>query len=286
MRHGIPILRATLFLLLLASLPTSPLACRDSREDAPAAAADAALEPSRSGAITATNLLEHERSWPNIAALVEPWTPPGDSVPLKKGHRGALIRVLEDGRRVRIDFGRHGEHDIPIEATDVVERANEVLGGTRHKVAPNFLAHFGTQFVHPTSPELVPFPTPELARADRFLCVFGDPRPESFAVLAEQLARLGAGPRMQGLFFPLGLAQSETRAVKDRLEAVGWQVPFAHPQAAEKLAESLLGEVPTTPTALLVSAEGRLLERTALSTPGAFERLAAAMADAGIPPSP
>lgn len=226
--------------------------------------------------IRANNIVEREESWPDIAALVEPWTPAGADAPLKKGYRGAVIRVLEDGR-VRIDFGRHGEHDIPIAATDVVARANEVAAGTRHKVAPNFLAHFGTQFVHPTTVELKPFPTPELAKSDRFLCIFADPNPPEFAQLAMQLAEMTDVPKLQGLFFPLAVAQDQVQAVKDRLQAVDWPVPFAYPQAAEKLAESLLGEVPSVPTALLVTAEGRVLHRSALPEPGALESLRASI---------
>ncbi len=280
-------LRAAYFLLILALLPATQLACSPSADEArdakPAATAtqpapDAAQ--ASGGRINAENVYENEAAWPNIASLVEPWTPDGAASPLKQGYRGGVIRLLPSGL-VRIDFGRHGKHEIPIAATDFVARANEVEAGTRFKTAPNFLAHFGTQFVHPTSPEPMAFPTPELAKSDRFLCIFADPGPESFAVLAERLAALADVPKLQGLMFPLAVERDQIQAVKDRLEAVGWRVPYAYPQAAEKHAESLLGAVPTRPTALLITGEGRLLLQTELDRPGAIEALRAA----ATPPS-
>ena len=198
-----------------------------------------------------------------------------------------MIRVLPDAL-VRIDFGRHGEHDVPVASTDLVARANEVLAGARHKVAPNFLAHFGTQFLHPTAQEMIGFPTPDLAKSEHFLCIFGDPTASGFEQLAAQLAQITDRPNLQGLFFPIGLTQDRLQAVKDRLQAVGWPVPFAYPQAAEKLAESLLDEIPTVPTALLITAEGRVLHRTGLSTPGEVDALRSATlaAEADASPSP
>ena len=291
------ILRSARILLLLAFFPASQLACSPSTDDArdaiPASVAtqsapnakrpadptrDGASDPARTSAATISveNVFDNESSWPNIASLVESWTPAGESPPLKKGYRGAVIRLLPGGL-VRIDFGRHGKHEIPIAATDFVARANEVEAGTRFKTAPNFLAHFGTQFVHPTSPEPMAFPTPELAKSDRFLCIFADPSPESFAELAERLAALDDVPKLQGLMFPLAVERDQIQAVKDRLEAVGWRVPYAYPQAAEKHAESLLGAVPTRPMALLITGEGRLLLQTELDRPGAIEALRTAV---------
>jgi|JI10StandDraft_1071094.scaffolds.fasta_scaffold176724_2 hypothetical protein len=238
---------------------------------------DAANERPADPGIRAEDLLDREEDWPNIVALVEPWTPPGAEAALKKGYRGALIRVI-DARSARIDFGRHGKYDVPIGSTDLLLRTSEVEAGKRHKVAPNFLAHFGTQFLHPSTLELVPFPTPELAKSDRFLCLFADPRGPEFAQLAQALAGLADVRGLQPLFFPLGLKQDELQSVRDRLQAVGWPVPFAYPEAAERHAESLLGEIPARPTALLVTGEGRLLDLTPLDDPAAVETLRSAAA--------
>lgn len=224
-------------------------------------AADATPSPSEdteAGSITAGNILAHENAWPDIVALVVPWTPSGAEQPLKVGYRGALVRVEED-RRVRIAFGRHGNHLIPIEDTDLIARANEVQAGKRHKIAPNFLAHFGTQFLHPTSEELGPFPTPLLAKSTRFLCVFARPSELTFPTLASWLSPLQDVPGLQMLFFPLDMPRDSAQEVKTSLENLDWPVPFAYPQAAEVHAQKLLGAVPTRPMALLITGEGRML---------------------------
>jgi len=224
--------------------------------------------------ITRENVLEHERDWPDIVAMVEPWTAPDSERVIKKGYRGALIRVDELGR-TRIAFGRHGTHDIPLERTDLIFRANEVASGARHKVAPNFLAHFGTQFVDPTTEELIPFPLLDLARSDRFLCLFADPRSKGFEELARRISPLGSTPGVELLFFPLAMKRDETQLVKDLLESAPLRVPFAYPEAAEIHAKTLLGEVPAVAHALLVSSEGRALYSEAIGDAGNIEKLRA-----------
>ncbi|MEZ4279751.1 MAG: hypothetical protein R3F21_09090 [Myxococcota bacterium] len=231
------------------------------------------------GMINAENVFEHERAWPDIVALVEPWTPTGAETPLKAGYRGALIRVEPDGR-VRIAFGRHGNQLIPLEFTDLITRANEVESGSRHKIAPNFLLHFGTQFLHPESEALAPLPTPELAKSTRFLCVFAAPARPEFEGLVERLKPLGEIPDLQLLFFPLDMPQGSAERVKASLTTLAWPVPFAYPQAAEVHAQKLVGKVPEAATALLITDEGRLLLEVALDQSDAFERLQAAAGQA------
>jgi hypothetical protein len=234
-------------------------------------------ELTAAGSITAENVVEHENSWPDIVALVAPWTPSGAEKPLKIGYRGALVRVEED-RRVRIAFGRHGNHVIPIELTDLIARANEVQAGNRHKIAPNFLGHFGTQFLDPTSEELGPFPTPELSKSTRFLCVFARPSELTFPTLAGWLAPLRDVQGLQTLFFPLDMPRDAAEGVKVALGEVDWQVPFAYPQAAELHAQKLLGEVPARPMALLITDEGRLLLEVPVERGEVVEQLRAAVA--------
>ncbi len=272
-----PSLRPIVWLVLLGAI-AGALACSSAESDP----APAGIPAASTSGLTAANILEHERAWPDIVALTEPWTPPGAPLALKQGYRGALIRV-DDAGRARIDFGRHGKHDIPLESTDLIARAIEVEAGTRHKVAPNFLAHFGTQFVHPSGLELVPFPTPELAKSERFLCIFANPRDAGFEDLARRLASLGDVPGLQALFFPLAMERDELQPVKDALQKSAWAVPFAYPRAAEMHAQSLLGELPDRPYALLVTSEGRLLHRSDLAEAGVFEALRAA---ASPPSSP
>ena len=233
-----------------------------------------AAEPQ--GKITPENILESERYWPEIVALTEPWLPPGSGQPLKKSYRGALIRVDEQVR-ARIDFGRHGKYDVPIEFTDLIERANQVESGALYKMAPIFVSHFGTLFLHPSTPEMVPYPTAELAKAQRFLCLFANPRDPRFEALARQLAKLNDPPGLQMLLFPLSMKQTELEDVKDTLKRVAWPVPFAYPEAAEMHARALLGDVPASAVALLVTAEGRVLDRETLSEVGAFDSIRASL---------
>ncbi|MEZ4331634.1 MAG: hypothetical protein R3F35_07755 [Myxococcota bacterium] len=222
--------------------------------------------------ITKENALAHEEVWPDIVAVVDAWTPPESSEALKKGYRGALIRLDERGR-VRIAFGRHGNHDIPIEHTDFLERANAILAGERFKPGPTFLVHFGNQFLHPSTAETTPYPSAELAKHDLFLCVFASPSEADFESIMRELASLQDVRRLQILFFPLATKRSELDAVQERLRSVGLPVPFAYPEAAEVHARSLLGEVPDRPMALLITAEGRSLGRTPLDVPAAAEVL-------------
>ena len=234
-----------------------------------------AIEPQ--GKITPENILESERYWPEIVALTEPWLPPDSEKPLKKSYRGALIRVDEQGH-ARIDFGRHGKYDVPIEFTDLIERANQVESGALYKMAPNFISHFGTLFLHPSTPEMLPYPTAELAKAQRFLCIFANPRDPSFEKLARQLAKLSDQPGLQMILFPLSMKPDELEVVKVTLKRVSWPVPFAYPAAAEMHAVALLGDVPTSAEALLVTADGRLLHRGTLSDAGSLDAIRASLA--------
>jgi len=236
----------------------------------PPASNEAPIEAS--ARITPADVFEHERDWPDIVALIEPYTPPGSDGPLKKGYRGALVRVDEQGR-ARIAFGRHGNHDVPIGSTDLVSRANEVAAGTRHKLGPNFLTHFGAQFLETATDEPKPFAAARLAESERFLCIFADPRAPGFADLARALADLRDVPKLRLLLFPIGTTQDELRVVAGKLSEAGWSDPFGYPGAAEGQARALLGEVPGTPEALLVSAEGRVLGRTPLAAAGALKAL-------------
>lgn len=282
-------------LILLLALACSTIACPDrssdsesapppsaspSTPDVPAAPAktratapDASAATSAPARITPENLLENERYWPEIAALVEPFMPAGGEKPLKKGYRGALVRIDDQGR-ARIDFGRHGKHDVPIRFTDVVDRANRVASGELYKIAPNFVAHYGTLFLHPSTPEVVPYPTAELAKAERFLCVFANPRDPAFDdLVSHRLKPLADQAGLQPLFFPLAMKQNEYEVVKTILNRVGWPVPFDYGEAAEKHARVLLGEVPSAPQALLVTREGRLLVRGALDSDSTLDAI-------------
>lgn len=236
--------------------------------------------------ITAANVLENERFWPDIVALVEPFSPEGGATTLKQGFRGALMRV-EDDLRVRIAFGRHGNHTVPLDETDLLTRANEIRLGGRHKLGPNFVVHFGAQFVDPESAALAPYPTPRLQEADRFLCVFADPRGPELAKAVKALAAIEDLPGMRSVFFPLGLPAGELGVVRDALVGADWLVPFAYPGGADIQARSLLGDEVATPVVLLLSAEGRVLLRSPLDAADLADRIrSAAEPPTDVPPAP
>src|SRR5262245_22602012 len=116
-------------LALLSSLLCVALGCSSANQQdsdhASASQSDASQGATGTdhGVITAANVYEKEQYWPTIVALTQEWLPPGETKPLSAQYRGTLVRVEADGR-VRIDFGRHGKHDIPMDHTDLVDRAN------------------------------------------------------------------------------------------------------------------------------------------------------------------
>ena len=234
---------------LLASLLCVALGC--TRADAPQAASTA------DGAITLENVYDHERYWPAIVALTQEWLPPGETVPLKAQDRGTLVRVEPDGR-VRID-GRHGAHDVPIDHTDLVLRANEVRAGTLTKLAPNFVLRVGNSLVDSSSPQIRPHKLDEIAGARGYLCVFADAHAEGFPALAKQLAALDGVNGVRTVFFPLSAEQDDDRYVHERLGAVSWPVPYMYPRLSADYTLSLLGELPKRPRVQLISPEGRVL---------------------------
>ena len=59
---------------------------------------------------------------------------------------GVLIRVEASGL-ARIDFGRDGLYEVPVGATDLVERANRIRTGELRKMAPNFVLAIGPRLV-------------------------------------------------------------------------------------------------------------------------------------------
>lgn len=271
-----PNLLRPLFLALGIALVSSSFACSDSAGTADvqsvaidavevaAPASDATASGDDEFVVTEANVYDHESYWPNIVALVEEWQPDGAEKPLRPRYRGALIRVERDGR-VRIDFGRHGRYDVPIEKTDLVRSANEVRLGTRHKAAPNFVLQVGTRLVDPRTDEGVPMKSSEIARARVFLCIFADPLDDEFPALARELASLGDVEGLGFVLFPQTGDSEDLQAIKDRLRASDWEVPFGYPRLSENQTLSLLGEVPTGPYALIVTPEGRVLYRSNLA---------------------
>ena len=93
-------------------------------------------------AVTQQNLMASERFWPYHVELVRSWTPEAGEKPLAAGRRGVLIRV-DSAELARIDFGRHGQHAVPIGATDLLANANRIRLGELRKLGPNFALAIG-----------------------------------------------------------------------------------------------------------------------------------------------
>ena len=242
------------------------------RANAPQPEASQAPHAAADGAITQANVYDNERYWPAIVALTKEWLPPGETKPLETQSRGTLVRVESDGR-VRID-GRNGSHDVPIDHTDLVARANEVRDGTRTKLAPNFVLRVGNSLVDSASRPLHPYSLDEIAGASRYLCIFANPLAEDFPTLARQLASLGGVVGVRTVFFPQSLGREEDlELVHQRLEELSWRVAFMYPRLSGNYTLSLLGEIPERPRALLLSPEGRVLRRAEIGTAAGLSEL-------------
>jgi len=231
--------------------------------------------------VTEANLLESERFWPFKVALRRPWTPPGGDRPLSPRFPGVLVRV-EVGGTARVDFGRDGLHDVPVVETDLVERAERVRRGELAKQAPNFLWLIVPRLKDAEFPTLRPLPWEPALGGDVFLCVFADPGAEGFPELAASLAPLRGRHRLLTLFFPQG--RHADPAVRERLRALDWPVPFVQDHLAEAYTAVLMDAGTEPPALLVVTDEGRLLHQGPLAAEGIPEAIAAI--DAALTTSP
>ena len=210
--------------------------------------------------------------------------PPGETKPLQAQYRGTLVRVEADGR-VRIDFGRHGKHDVPMDHTDLVQRANEVRAGALTKLAPNFVLRVGNSLVDSSSRPMRPYKLDEIAGASGYLCIFADPRAEDFPNLSRQLAPLDGVNGVRTVFFPQSVVREDLEFVHERLGTVSWRVAYMYPQLSGNYALSLLGEIPERPRAQLISPEGRILYEAEVGTAAGLSQLSQAVESVQPPAS-
>jgi hypothetical protein len=262
-------------ILVLAGMP-EPLRAESREPDASGesgiggyVAADSSAPP-----VTAANLMQNERFWPYHVELVSPWRPLSREKPLPTGAGGVLIRV-EPGDVARIDFGRDGIYDVPIGQTDLVDAANRIRRGEKHKMAPNAALAIGRKLTDSRADRLVVFKPEEAVEMRGFLCVFADPDAEGFAELAAALAPLQerAGAGVLTVLFPQG--QHPDQKVLERLRELDWKVPFAFDFLSESYTDSFLPAGTPLPAVLLQTAEGRLVFMGAWQ-PDTFPKLTAA----------
>jgi len=245
-------LRAILLLLVLSLASASSRVAAQGSSDLPEHnVADVNAAP-----VTERNLLASERFWPYHVALTRPWRPAGRAEPLVPGIAGVLIRV-ENGGNARIDFGRDGLYEVPIEVTDLLENANRIRRGELEKVASNFILDIGPRLVDSASDSLRPFGLRPAAERSGFLCVFADPSTQGFADLAAALAPLRDRQRVLTILFAQG-GHPDAR-LREQLRSLGWAIPFVFDHMSESYAHSLLPEGTPLPALLLVTREGRVL---------------------------
>ncbi len=207
-------------------------------------------------AISASNLYDHEASWPNHIKLVESLENPDGSTLVPAGRVAVLVRVREDGL-LRADFGRMGRHIIDPKMTDVVERANALRRGKGHKMGPNLTLAIGTKLVDAAAESPVPYRFRDETGNGGVLCVFADPSDEGFEALARLLAPFGQREGVTTVLFPrTDQGDAKTAA---RLRELEWVVPFAFNNYAEPIARSLMPEGAEFPWVQLATDEGRIV---------------------------
>jgi hypothetical protein len=260
----------SIVLLLVLSFTSAPnrVAAQGSSDLPEHDVADVAAAP-----VTPQNLLASERFWPYHVALTRPWRPAGRAEPLVPGIAGVLIRV-ENGGNARIDFGRDGLYEVPIEVTDLLANANRIRRGELEKVASNFILDIGPRLVDSASDSLRPFGLRPAAERSGFLCVFADPSAQGFTDLAAALAPLRDRDRALTILFAQG--GHPDALLREQLRSLGWPIPFVFDHMAESYTHSLLPEGTPLPALMLVTREGRVLFQSRFG-PGVMPELTAAL---------
>jgi len=226
--------------------------------------------------VTEQNLLANERFWPYHVELTKPWQAAGRPQPLPAGTMGVLIRVEASGI-ARIDFGRDGLYEVPIEATDLVEDANRIREGKLRKIAPNFVLAIGPRLVDSGGPALRPYPAAAAATHQGFLAVFADPGADDFAAVANALAPLSKREDVLTILFPQGEHPDEK--IREKLSSLGWNVPFVYDFLADTYTRSLVDAKVRLPAIVLQTKEGRVIFQSPWSADAA-PKLSAALDDA------
>lgn len=209
-------------------------------------------------AVTAENLLRSERYWPYRVALTQPLSIPGREAPLPAGFTGVLIRVEESGLP-RIDFSSRGKLEVPLEKTDLLERANRIRTGSLEKLEPNFIHAIKSRMLDPEPDTLSPLALEASSGRPGFLCVFADPAAPGFDELARALTPLRDRHQVMTILFAQG--EHPDPELRDRLRALGWTVPFLYDFLSEPYTRTLVPDGTAWPWWMLQTAEGRVVEQ-------------------------
>jgi hypothetical protein len=230
-------------------------------------------QDARAPVVSEGNLLASERFWPYQVSLSEAWRPAGRAQPLPQAASGVLIRVEASGM-ARIDFGRDGLHQVPVEKTDLLASANRIRLGELEKQAPNFVLALGPRLLDSRADELRPLPFGAVAGERGYLCVFADPESDDFTALAAALGPLRERRGLATILFPQG-AHADAR-VRERLRASQWTVAFVYDHLSEAYTQTLWPDAIPPAGLLLVTSEGRVLFQSPWRA-GAVSQLLAAV---------
>jgi len=211
--------------------------------------------------VTLANLMESDRFWPFRVTLVQDLVPPGASETLPR-IPGVLVRV-DSPQTLRMDFGRFGRHQVPVASTDLLERANRVRLGEETKVAPNLVLTLGNKLLGSEGDEVAPVLVARDTDVEAFLCVFADPAAEGFEEVADRLRPFQGREKLFALLLPQG--EWRDARVRQRLRELDWTVPFVFDRFSRAYARSIAGEDTSFPHAMLLSPDGRVLARGAVT---------------------
>lgn len=205
--------------------------------------------------ITAANLMEHEGAWPLQVWTTKEWASPDGVTTLKARKIGILYRVNDDGT-VRLDFAAGGIHELPIDHTDVVERANAVAQGRRTKMAPNIITILGNRVLDGEAPVELPVTVGDFQGVRGFVHLVADPRSEGFAAIAQALRGVHGKYGVRTVVYPLG--DPSNKETLELLRASQWRGLFVRPDLADayRLGLSSHGEQPRV---VVTTSNGRLL---------------------------
>ncbi len=207
--------------------------------------------------VSEANLLQSERFWPYRVAVTKRDMASG----LEPGNEGVLIRV-EDGARVRIDFGRDGVHTLPVAITNAVEQANRVRLGDESKLSPNLTLAIGPRLNGAALGKLR-LPLAEVTGQRGFLAVFADPKSAEFDAIAKSLSRFQDHAGVMTVLFPQTFVNENSFGA--HMAELGWKVPYVYDFLAPGYTDALLAAPQKAPAISLHTAEGRLLFQQAWS---------------------
>lgn len=204
--------------------------------------------------VTAANLAENERFWPHQIALTRDWKPARWEGDFGWG-LGVLLRV-DPRKGLRVDFSRFGKHWIPVDATDVIERANAVRLGAEHKFAPNLVLALGNRLLDPTGRELTEIREDPLDQR-AFVLVFADPRGEAFEALARDLSAVDERGDVLVVLLPQG-GHADAHVYKACFDA-GFRGAFLFDRFVGAYTEGYVDVPLPGPFIQVATPEGRLL---------------------------